>query len=147
MTAPADFEDAVKQFEEFLRKEGETSPIVWVWPEDVLATGKRYLYGRIPVSEGNQARVAVIYDQAVREGLGVRFSTLCQLPDATCCYVWGSREDHRREPQSWPLHGLMMSVKKDTNRIPGKPLGNGLRWAWLSWWHRKKQSAKALMFH
>ena len=128
MTAPADFEDAVKQFEGFLRKGGETSPIVWVWPEDVLATGKRYLHVRIPVPEGNQARVAAIYDQAVREGLG------------------GSREDHRREPQSWPLHGLMMSVKKDTNRIPGKPLGNGLRRAWLSRWHRKKQSAKALMF-
>ena len=144
MTAAAKFVDAVKQFEEFLKKEGNGSPILWVSPEDVVATGRRLLYVKTPVPENHVAKVAAVYNQAVAQGLGVRLSTLCHLPDATCCYVWGSYEDHQKEPQAWPVHGLMMSVKQD--KIPGKPVKSGLRWAWLNWRYRKEKGTRTLIF-
>ena len=144
-TEKTNFEEAVRQFQEFLEKEGESRQIAWVWPEDVLATGKRFVYVRVPVREASAAKVAEAYDKAVADGLGVRLSTLCYMPGATCCYVWGSRDDHQKGPQ-WPFHGFMMSIKRDSGRIPGKPVRNVLRWAWLSWWHRKKQGARDFMF-
>ena len=145
-TEEISFEVQLHNFREFLEKEGESGQIVWVWPEDVLATGKRFVYVRVPVPEGNAAKVAEAYDKAVADGLGVRLSTLCYMPDVTCCYVWGSRDDHQKGPQLWPFHGFMMSVKKDSGRIPGKPVRNVLHWAWLSWWHREKQARREWMF-
>jgi hypothetical protein len=142
----ANFEAAVKEFREFLEKGGLPGNIVWVWPEDVLATGKRFVYVRVPVPEGNAVRAREMHEAVMAADCGLRLDTLCEVDGVTCCYLWGWPKDHEEQPQSWPFHGLMMSVKKGSSRIPGKPVRNGLRWAWLTWWHRSKQGTKELMF-
>ncbi len=50
------FEATVTRFSEFSWTERYPKKIICVWPEDVLARRKRFVYGRVPVPSGNAAR-------------------------------------------------------------------------------------------
>lgn len=44
-----DFGAAVERFQQFLRANNYSGNLVWVMPEDVLTTGKRFIYVRVPI--------------------------------------------------------------------------------------------------
>jgi hypothetical protein len=140
------FEAATARFAEFVKAHGCPERIIWVWPENVLATGKRVVYVREPVPGGNAVRAQEMYETVMGLECGLRMADVCVGRDATYCCMWGRPEDHEKEPQLWPSRGLMMSVKKESSRAEGRIVRSGLQWRFLSWWYRDRQGMKELMF-
>jgi hypothetical protein len=67
-------------------------------------------------------------DRIVALALTVRRFRRCVTCPTQRAAMCGAHVKITKESRNRGLFtGLMMSVKKDTNRIPGKPLGNGLR--------------------
>jgi len=71
------FEATVTRFSEFSWTERYPKKIICVWPEDVLARRKRFVYGRVPVPSGNAARAQEIYETVMELD--------CSLPMADVC--------------------------------------------------------------
>ena len=90
------FEAATTRFAELLRVEGCAERVVSVWPEDVLATGKRIVYVREPVPSGNAVRAREMNEQVMGLDCGLRMADVCVGRDATYCCMWGRPEDPER---------------------------------------------------
>jgi hypothetical protein len=73
---PFTFEESCNRFRRFLNDNGYPGDVIWVTPQDVLFTGRRLLYVKLPVPDGNLNRVREIYDTAVSTHSGVSFSTV-----------------------------------------------------------------------
>lgn len=140
------FEAAATRFAELIKAEGCAGRIVWVWPEDVLATGTRIVYVREPVPSSNAVRARKMYESVMGLDCGLRMVDVCVGRDATYCCMWGHPSDHEKEPRLWPSRRLMMSVKKESSRAEGRIVRSGLLWKFLSWWYRERQGMKELMF-
>jgi hypothetical protein len=50
----ADFGAAAAHFQQFLRANNYSENLVWVMPEVVLTTGKRFIYVRVPIPAINE---------------------------------------------------------------------------------------------
>jgi hypothetical protein len=140
------FEAATARFAELFKAERCPGKFVWVWPEDILATGTRIVYVRGPSPSGNAARAREVYETAMGVDCGLRMADVCVGRDATYCCMWGQPEDHEKEPRLWASRGLMMSVKKELSRGEGKIVRSGSLWAFLAWWYREWQGIKELVF-
>jgi hypothetical protein len=140
------FDEAVKRFVGMLGAEGCGERIVWVWPEDVLVTGKRVVYVRMPVAERNEIRARKMYDEVMRLDCGLRMKDVCVGQDVTYCTLWGRPEEHAKEPQLWPGRGLMMSVTEESSRVVARPVRSEMRWRFLRWWYRERQGMKEVLF-
>lgn len=141
------FETARAQFQEFLGKCEYSQKIIWLMPEDVLVSGERFVYVRIPVPTLNEAKVCQMYDEGMARGCGVLMSTICEMPDSTCCYVWFPKDGEEGHQGLWPKDGsVKMTAKMKLARISGRAVRNPLLWAWLRLRCRAKQGAKNLLF-
>jgi hypothetical protein len=141
----ANFEEALGEFRALLKKSGYSGEIVWVTPGDVLLTGKRFVYVRVPLPEENLAEARETHERGTARESGVLFSTVCEMDGSACCSDW-SPERYEDGQQGLWSRGLKMSAKTEESRIPGKAVRSALRWKWLSWRHRKKQALKAFIF-
>jgi hypothetical protein len=141
------FDAAVAQFGDFLAACGYARKIVWLRPDDILVSGQRFLYVRVPVPLGNETRAHQRYDEGLAAGLGVLMSTICELRDSTCCHVWFPRDDKERQNRLLPKGGgPKMEAKTESARVPGKPVGNRFLWKWLQSRHREKQNLREFLF-
>jgi hypothetical protein len=52
-----DFDGALARFRAFLQQNNYSENVVWVMPEDILLTGKRSLYVRVPIPAENEKRI------------------------------------------------------------------------------------------
>lgn len=81
------FNDAVRQFQEYLDGHDISPEILWVFREDVV-----YRKGRIcvkePLPKENLRIVESLYERGCEQGSGIRFETLCLLGSRPCCYIW-----------------------------------------------------------
>lgn len=84
----ADFDAAVERFQQFLRANNYSEKIVWVMPENVLTTGKRFIYVCVPVPAINEVKARRAYDEGLAEGRGLLMSTVCRMKASTYCYIW-----------------------------------------------------------
>jgi hypothetical protein len=141
------FEAAIRNFQELLRKCGYAEKILWLMPEDVLVSGKRFVYVRFPVPASNEARARRTYEEGIAHGRGLLISTLCEVPGATGCFIWYPK-NRAEEPQGiWPQDGsFKLSTKIEGSRIPGKVVRSGLQWTLLGVRHAAKQSMKDRLF-
>ena len=140
----ASFDEAVEQFGKFLAENDYSREISWIWPEDLLLTGRRFVYVRMPLPEESTRKAMRVYEEVVPRDLGLKMAALCEMGGVTYCYLWGMPQDHRTDPQGWPGRSLMMSAR--TDRITARRVQSRLYWKWLSWWHRDKQGLKEFMF-
>jgi hypothetical protein len=67
----ADFDAALGRFQSFLRANNYSERIVWVMPENVLTTGKSFIYVRVPVSAINEGKARRMYDEGLAQGQGL----------------------------------------------------------------------------
>jgi hypothetical protein len=67
----ASFGATVARFQEFLGQNQYPENILWLMPGDVLLSGKRFVYVRIPISAANEMKVREIYDEGVANGRGL----------------------------------------------------------------------------
>ena len=86
----ADFGGAVARFQQFLKADNYNERIVWVMPEDILTTGKRYIYIRVPIPAANEAKARRMYEEGLAQGRGLLMSTVCRMNASTYCYIWFS---------------------------------------------------------
>lgn len=142
-----DFEATVARFQKFLEQCNYLGKIVWLMPGDVLLSGERFVYVRVPIPATNESKARSIFDEGVAHGRGLLISTLCEMQSATCCCLWYP-ERQENEPQGlWPHDGsVKFSAKTEMARMPGKPVKSRLLWAFLKYRHRGHQHLKDLLF-
>jgi hypothetical protein len=139
----ANFEDAVAKFQEFLRANQYSDEIVWVEPNDVLLTGQRLLYVRVPGQKVREKMARRTYEEGMLRRRGVLFHTICDLGSTTCSHVWVPGSDDEPQRSLMPL-GLKLSVQ--TDKIKGVSVKSGIWWAYLRVRFRPKQILKEELF-
>jgi hypothetical protein len=144
---PPDFDAAVARFRAFLKLNSYSGNIVWVTPEDVLLTGKRFLYLRVPISADNETQMRRMYKQGVTQGRGLVMGTVCGMNRSTYCYLWFPKSVEEIPQGIWPTAGsLKLSATDKSSSRDGRPINNKMLWALLKLWHRKKQGLRDLLF-
>jgi hypothetical protein len=145
ITEPRTFEEAVSRFEDFLRNNNYSATLIWVEPADLVLPGHRAIYVRVTVQSRNleQSRQRFMY--GMTRGLGVKFGTICDLPNATCCYAWVPRD--RAEQQEHLMgSGLKLTGQVDSSRVPGVYVTNAIAWQLLKFRYRKRSAMTRDMF-
>lgn len=141
------FEAAKAQFQELLRKCDYPQTIVWLTPEDILLSYKRMVYVRLPISTDNEVKARQIFDEGIARGRGLLLSTLCELADSTCCFVWFPKDGEEGHHGLWPKDGgVKMTAKMESARISGTVVRSSLLWALLGLRYRANKSQKDLLF-
>jgi hypothetical protein len=141
------FGATVARFQEFLEQNEYSKNILWLTPEDVLLSGKRFVYVRVPIPIANEMKARNVYDEGVAYGRGLLISTICEMDGSTCCYVWYPRREEEEPQGLWPHDGsVKLSAKMETSKVPGKPVKSRLLWAFLKLWNRRKQNLKQFLF-
>ncbi len=141
------FGATVARFQKFLRQNKFPDNIVWLMPEDILLSGKLFVYVHVPIPDINEAKARTIYDKGVAHGRGLLISTICEMNGSTCCYVWYPRHQADEPQGGWPRDGsAKLSAKLETSRVLAKPVKSRLLWAFLKVQHRRKQNLKDFLF-
>jgi hypothetical protein len=55
-----DFDGAQARFRAFLKQNNYSENVIWVMSEDILLTGKRFLYVRVPIPAENERMLSII---------------------------------------------------------------------------------------
>jgi hypothetical protein len=143
----ANFGTAVARFQQFLKANNFSERIVWVMPEDVLTTGKRYIYVRVPIPAVNEVKARRLYEKGVTQGRGLLMSTVCKMNASTYCYIWFPKSAEEVPLGIWPHDGsLKLSAREKSSSPAGRPIGDGVLWTLLKFWHRKNQRLKDFLF-
>jgi hypothetical protein len=141
------FDETVARFQGFLGKNQYSENILWLTPEDVLLSGRRFVYVRVPIPAANEINARKIYDEGVANGRGLLMSTICEMNGSTCCYVWYPRRQEEEPQGLWPHDGsVKLSATAETSKVPAKPVKSRLFWAFLKLRTQGKQNLKESLF-
>jgi len=117
------FPEAVRFFSDFLRSEGLSTEVVWVFREDVLQ--RRFkIWVREPIPSSNLDLVERYFEYGRGQGRGVTLEAFCRLGDRLVCYVWVPEDD---EAASY----AMQQALNTKIRVPLTE-AKSVRWVW--WW-------------
>jgi hypothetical protein len=139
------FEDSLSEFREFLQKNDYPEKLAWVEPGDVLLSGRRLIYVRVPVPEINEQRVRRQFDLSQNSHKGILFGTICAIEDTTYAYVWMPHDATEAE-RNLMSDGLKMSAKTGLGKVPGRAVHSRLWWAYLQWALSGTQQDKNQLF-
>ena len=141
-----DFDSAVAQFRAFLKRNNYSENVVWVMPEDILLTGKRFLYVRVPIPAENEERIHRMYEDGVAQKRGLVMGSVCMMNQSTYCYLWFPKSADEIPQGVWPTNGdLKLSAMKKSSSPAGRPINQQILWMLLKLWHHKKQGLKDLL--
>ena len=133
------FEAAMVKFRDFLLANNCSPEILWVSSKEVNFHPEHFVYVKFPVSAASLDLARESYELGMSQKRGVLFSTLCELTDATCCFVWFPKDREEAERYLMPADGsLKMSVRTESPRIRGKIVENSLRWKLLQMAYGKR---------
>jgi hypothetical protein len=138
-----DFEVQVAIFQQFLRANQYSDKIVWILPQDLLLTGKRLFYARIPVSKLRDVVARQTFEKGIAQGRGVLLGTLFELQGTSFCYVWVPANDDEAARSLMPT-GVKLSIR--TDRISVTTVRSLLLWWCLKIRFRQKQALKKELF-
>ncbi|HEY2120517.1 MAG TPA: hypothetical protein VGH37_15105 [Candidatus Acidoferrum sp.] len=140
------FSEAVAQFQAFLADNKYSRQIIWLSPENVLISGKRFLYVKPPSSSEDAELARQSIEAGMKQKLGVVFSTLCEVEGATCCAIWFPEDADEAKRMLMPADGsLKMNVQDEGSRIPGILVRNSLYWHFLCYIHKLKLPLRSLL--
>jgi hypothetical protein len=141
-----DFDGALERFRAFLRQNNYAENIVWVMPEDILLTGKPFLYVRLPIPAENERRIRRMYDDGVAQGRGLVMATVCRMNQSTYCYLWFPKSAEEIPQGIWPTNGdLKLSAGEKSSSPAGRTINHGMLWMLLKLWHYRKQDLKDII--
>jgi hypothetical protein len=133
------------KFCRFLGKNGYPEKVVWVTARDILLSGRRLFYVKVPVPDSNENGVRQLFEAGASEEWGILLDTICETKDATYAFAWSPR--NAREAERNLMHkGVKMSVRPREAKVPCEPVRSRLRWSYLQWKHRGRQQQKHLLF-
>lgn len=142
-----DFDAAVARFRVFLKLNSYSDNIVWVMPENVLLTGKRFLYVRVPIPADNEIRIRPVYEDGVTQGRGLVMGTVCGTNRSTYCYLWFPKSMEEIPQGIWPTDGSLKLSATDKSSTPAaRPIDNKVLWELLKLRHRKNQNLRDFLF-
>lgn len=145
---PPDFDAAVARFRAFLELNSYCGNIVCVTPEDVLVTGKRFIYVRVPIPADNESKIRRMYDEGVTQGRGLLMGTVCSMNQSTYCYLWFPKSADETPQGIWPTDGdLKLSAGDKLSGPAGRLINHRALWTLLSLWHHNKQFLRDLLFN
>ncbi len=142
---PPTFEEAVASFERLLREKGYVANLIWVEPGDLVLSGQRGIYVKLPVSATNLDYVRERFTSGLSTGRGITFGTICELQNATCCYAWTPAGQAERETHLMS-GGLKLSVGTDGSRFTGTAIKSWSRWQLLKIRYRRYSALKKQLF-
>jgi hypothetical protein len=137
------FEAAVTKFQEFLKANHHSDEITWVQPDDVLLTGEKLVYVRVPNQKTAREIARKTYEEGMPRRRGVLFRTICDLGSTTCSHAWTPENDDEAEGLLMP-EGLKLTIQAD--RIKGVSIKSGVQWAYLRIRYRRKQNLRKELF-
>ncbi|HKW62035.1 MAG TPA: hypothetical protein VJN89_05770 [Candidatus Acidoferrum sp.] len=137
------FESEVAGFQQFLGTNHWPDKIAWIQTEDLLVTGTRLLYARIPASEAREIAARQTFEQGITQGRGVLLAGCFELQGTSFCFVWVPANDDEARRALMPV-GVKLSVP--TDRVPVKRIRSPLLWWWLTFRMQRKQSNKEWLF-
>jgi len=115
-------------------------------PEDVLLSGQRLLYVKLPIPNSNGECARTLFEAAMKGHSGVTFKAVCETDHATLCAVWVPTDDSERQYAMCSKTDLKMSAATGNSKIRGKDVRSGLLWRFLQLRYRKNQSLKDQLF-
>jgi hypothetical protein len=142
---PSTFEEAVANFETLLREKGYVANLIWVEPRDLILSGRRSIYVRLPVSATNLDCVRERFTSGMSTGRGIAFGTICELSHATCCYAWTPDTQTEKETHLMSS-GLKLSVGADQSRLTGTAIKSWICWQLLKIRYRRYSALKKQLF-
>jgi hypothetical protein len=135
------FDGALARFRAFLKQNNYPENVVWVMTEDILLTGKRFIYVRVPIPAENEERIRRMYDDGVTQGRGLIMGTVCRMNQSTYSYLWFPRSAGEIPQGIWPTNGdLKLSASDKSSSPAGRPIKDQMLWMLLKLWHHRKQS-------
>ena len=142
-----DFDGAVARFRVFLKQNNYSENVVWVMPDDILLTGHRVFYVRVPIPTEREKRIRRNYDDGVKTGRGLVMGTVCKTNQSSFCYLWYPRSAQEVPLGLWPTDGeLKLSATEESSSCAARPIDNRVLWILLKLWHHRKQSFKDFLF-
>jgi len=139
------FDKSLLEFRQFLGKNGYPEKVVWVTARDILLSGRRLIYVKVPVPDSNENEVRQLFDAGASEEWGILLDTICETKDATYANAWSPRNADEAE-RNLMHKGVKMSVRTREAKVPGEAVRSSLRWLYLRLKLRGKQQAKHLLF-
>ena len=138
------FEEAVAQYQDFLVQNGYPRDLTWIEPDDVLLSGKRSFYVRMPIGTKQMDAARDLFEQGTTTGMGVLFHTVCATNRTTFGGAWMPRSRDEAQRALMPK-GLKLSA--DTERTPAVEVRNLLLWMLLKLRFASRQKLKSWVFH
>ncbi len=142
-----DFRATVERFRTLLEQNRYSRNIIWLKPKDVLFSGERFVYVRIPVATSSFQKAFDTYRRGMALGRGLLLTTVCEIDNATACFVWYPERQEAVPQGIWPHDGsVKLSVKTGASRIPGRLIKNPMYWEILKLRTLSKQNLKGFLF-
>jgi hypothetical protein len=143
--ADSNFDKAQERFRDFVFKCGYPRELIWIAPSDVLLTGNKLIYVKLPVPENNLLRARELFEFGMHRQLGVLFKAVCDIGGVSCCYVWAPADESESR---YALMGrdLKMSARVEESKIPNRSVRSQLHWHLLKILHGRKQAMKHQLF-
>ena len=145
MKVSADFSEAVARFKGFLAANGYPPSLVWVRPQDVLFTGTKQVFLRIPSPSGNEQRAQDDFETGMKRQMGVVFATLCQMNATSYCYTWVPANEDESGRHLMP-RDVKFSATIGESMLKANAVQNHITWLWLKLKLRKHQEFKKGLF-
>lgn len=80
------YSEAKAQLQDFLRSQGHSAEIVWIFQEDVVPRYQAFLI-KTPLDNENELIAERIYNLGIERGFGVCLSAFAIRDSRVCCYV------------------------------------------------------------
>ncbi len=139
------FDEWLVNFRQFLGKNGYPEKVAWVTARDILLSGRRLIYVKVPVPDSNENEVRQLFDAGASEEWGILLDTICDTKDATYAFAWSPRNAREAE-RNLMRKGVKMSAAPREARVPCEAVRSRLRWSYLQFKLRGKQQQKHLLF-
>ena len=137
------FDESLVQFKSFLTKHGWPSTLAWITPRDVLLTGSKVAYLKLPATTDGESRARQQFQAGTGHEFGVLLAALFKMDDSTYCYVWKPASELDAEGA---LIGKGLKISIPANPLRPRLVRNKLKW-WLLWlWYRRKRDSKEWLF-
>jgi hypothetical protein len=114
--------------------------------ENILLTGKRFIYVRVPIPAENENRIRSMYNEGVKQGRGLVMGTVCRMKEVTYCFLWFPKSANEIPQGVWPANGgLKLSAREKSSSPAGRPISHRMLWILLKLWHYRRQGLKDVL--
>ena len=142
----ASFEESCGRFCEFLIRNGYPGEIVWITSDDLLVTGRRLFYVRLPNPDRGRVDARARFEEAAKKQSGVSFRAMFETDHRSLCTVWVPIDDSERERAMCSKTDLKMSASVERNSVPIKEVRSRIVWWYLRLRYRREQTGKDQLF-